>query len=134
MTLIVRELRVVPLFVGLACILLANRLYAIDQTFNDHDFYPALWPWWMLAAGVACLWYAAVPADRWAMALSGSLASSAMFARAVALALDLIDGGSVLARPQVHVAGIVYTLTAGLIAVVWVRVMRPASTLLRRRR
>lgn len=133
---VVRELRVVPMVVGLASLLIANRLWEINRLAEDGYgqtfFLPSLWSWWMLAAGVASVAYACWFTSRVLLAISGALVVAGLMSRAVVVVFQLADGSTSLLEPQLHVAGSVYTLLSFLVALVWVRVMRPATSLLRR--
>lgn len=128
---LVKELRAIPIIVGLATLLVANRLWVINDLFDDGKFVPGLWPWWMLAGGIACLVYAFNFKSLFLLSLSGSMVVSGYLARAIAVGYQLTDGSSGLLGAQLHLAGAIYTLSAFALGVVWYRVLRPATGLLR---
>lgn len=134
---ILRELRFIPLLVGVASVLLSNRLYELNALANagviaNTVFYPLLWSWWMLFAGALCVMYAWKIDNRWWGALSGAAVVTGFASRALGVAYQLwYKTTTVLADPQLHVIGIIYTVTAFLAFVVWFRLLRPATTLLR---
>lgn len=134
---LVAEVRAIPAIVGVMMVMLSNRLWVLDTIAEDTGPLPwlgAFWPWWFLAAGIACTALFLWPHQRAVMAVSGAMVVSGLAWRAVAVMLSLVEGTSGFAAVQLHIAGIVYTLAALLTAVVWLRVLRPAATLLARTR
>lgn len=128
------ELRTIPILVGSLLVIVSNRLWEIDRLSDEDVFFPGLWPWWTILAALLCFLYAWKPTNRWFLALSGALAVTAMASRAFAVMFRLTEGTTGLADASLHLAGAIYTLVALLLAYVWVKILRPASTLLRRAR
>ena len=129
-----RQVRIIPAIVATMCLIIANGLWVLRDEVMGSDFFPELWPYWMLAAGFLCFLYAAKPANRWLMAASGTAAITGFAGRAIAVLLGLVNttNRTNLIAVQAHIAGATYTLCAILITIVWVRVLRPATTLLER--
>lgn len=134
---ILRQLRFIPLFIGITSLLLSNRLYEVAVLANTQvittTFYPIFWAWWMLLAGLLCVGYSFKMDVRWLQSVSGAAVITGFASRAVGVAFQIIYASSTLTTPQLHVIGIMYTLAAFAMAVIWFRLLRPATTLLRGR-
>lgn len=134
---ILRQLRFIPLFVGVVSMLLGNRLYEVSELAKagafTTAFYPIFWAYWMLLAGILCVAYSCKMHVRWLQSVSGAAVTTGFASRAVGVGFQIIYGISPLTTPQLHVIGIMYALAAFAMATIWFRLLRPATTLLRGR-
>lgn len=130
-----RELRLVPAFIGISCFLLSNRLYELSLLPPlVTSFEPYYWAWWMLISGCLCVLYSLHFSSRWLFAFSGAATVTGFMSRAMAAIFVIIsEDESASAFIQLNIAGIIYTLVSGTIYVIWTRLLRPATTLLRRK-
>ena len=131
---LIRELRLIPACIGAASILMANRLYEVHQLALAEavqtTFYPYLWAWWMVIAGVLCCAYSIKMANRWLGGIAGAAVISGFASRALAVIIQLQQGTSSLPDAQLHVIGIIYTVAAFSVYTIWIRLLRPATSLL----
>lgn len=119
------DMRVVPIIMGLGAMLVANRALAINVGPTEFGTFDALFSAWLWTAGFVSLAYAAWFSNRWLMAISGSLLCTGLLSRAVAVIFRLADSTQNLTNPQLHIAGIIYTLLALTTFIIWWRVMAP---------
>lgn len=82
----------------------------------------AVWPYWFAAAGVACVVFAAAPHPN-LLAVSGALAVTACAGRSLAILLLISRAGASPARGPLAAA--TWAALAVLLAVLWLRVLRP---------
>jgi hypothetical protein len=129
--LLTRQAQGFAVVMSLAFLAISNRLWEINHANLPGGFVPHVWPWWFAAAGIFTLMWVVRPQSRCLLALSGAFAVSAMVSRAMATILQITEAASVLATPQLHVAGLVWTGLSIACAYVWLTDFRAVSGLLR---
>lgn len=84
----------------------------------------SVWPWLFVAAGVACLAFALAPHYN-LLAVAGSLSVAVCAGRALAILLLMTRLHSGRIPPRAPLAAATWAALAGLLAVLWFRVLRP---------
>jgi ABC-type Na+ efflux pump permease subunit len=129
---LVRQAQLFAVVTGLALLAIANRLYEIARLDLPSYFFPGLWPYWFVVAGMLTLGWSLRPDSRCLLILSGAFTVSAMVSRAVGTVLQLTEAGTMLTSPQLHVAGLVWTGLAVSLAYLWTTDFKTATHLTRR--
>lgn len=129
---VTRHSQSLAVLVGFMMLGIANRMWEIDRLVAEPDYLSGLWPYWFLAGGVLTLAWAIWPWSRPLLATSGAFVVSGMVARATFVLFEVAESGSVLSQPALHVAGIVWTGLAFVLAYTWIADFMEVSALRRR--
>lgn len=123
--------RLFPFLVGLACLFMAERLVALNSLQSVHTWVSWFWPYYAGAAGIVTIFYGLFPRNTILLATSGAMVVSLFFSRALGSVFQLLVGTNNISIPQLHIAGIMYTIGAAACALIWVKVFRPSTHLLK---
>lgn len=126
--------RLFPFVVALACFALSNRLYVLEdaaKVTQTATWAVSFWPWYALLTGVVTMLYGLFPRNVYLLASSGALVVSLFMSRAFGAVFQLIEGSTKLSPPQLHIAGIMYTLGALCCALIWTKTLRPSTHILK---
>jgi hypothetical protein len=129
---LVRQAQLFAVVTGLALLAIANRLYEVARLDLPSQFFPGLWPYWFVIGGLLTLGWSLRPDSRCLLVLSGAFTVSAMTSRAAGTVLALTEAGSMLATPQLHIAGLVWTGLAASLGYLWATDFKTATHLSRK--
>lgn len=126
--------RAFPFFVGLVCLFLAERLWALEDAAaitQTATWAIQVWPWYALATGLVTVAYGFFPRNVYLLAMSGAMVVALFVSRALGVVFQITEGSTKLSPPQLHIAGIMYTLGAVACVFIWTKVLRPSTHILK---
>lgn len=123
--------RLFPFFVGLACLVMAERLWALNDLVNVQTWISWFWPWYAAAAGIATIAYGLFPRKVALLAISGAMVTALFVARALGAVFQLIETSNNISAPQLHIAAVMYTVGAVSCALIWTKVLHPSTHILK---